>query len=138
MYRPSCLKSPTQIKSSSYFKSLRCMSLTNTAGGNRGYLLNVGVRYKFISRVIVKSNIFTSGVAWSENMIFYDHQILHQIFNIFYFFQAKTAKNVIARATITPLRHYIVVVCSQLYKRYVVFIEMCRVQSNVSVIETLA
>jgi len=46
--------------------------------GYRGYLLNVGVifgvRLKFISRVIVESNIFTSGVATSENMIFYDHE----------------------------------------------------------------
>ena len=38
-------------------------------------MLNVSVR--FISRVIIESNIFNkqmSGVATSENMIFYDHE----------------------------------------------------------------
>ena len=40
----------------------------------RAYLLNVGVRSKFISRVVIESNIFTSGEATSGNMIFYDHK----------------------------------------------------------------
>jgi len=39
---------------------------------------------------------------------------------MFSFFLAKTIKNVIARETITPRRHHIY----QLYKRYVVFIEV--------------
>jgi len=44
----------------------------------------------------------------------------------FCFFLAKAAQNVIAREKITPWRHHIEFVCSQLYKRYIVFIEVCR------------
>jgi len=39
----------------------------------RGYLLNVGVRQKFISRVIKGGNIFTSEIYFG-NMIYYDHE----------------------------------------------------------------
>jgi len=78
----------------------------------KGYLLNVGVRWKLIARVIIESNT-------SENMIFYNQRKIKfypipNVQRIFCFFKLKKHTQNQARETITLARRHNDDICAQL------------------------